>query len=244
MARSLPCSSRGTSPRHVDYRGGAYRGAYHCRLYRVIHQSAFAPENLTTLAHFSVSAAIRVVGTPDKCVAEPQPAIRVYSNVEPASPKIPRPGDRSRMSTTWAKGPGSNGAPGLWALRSLTTRSRAADNSCLVIPVAMISATITSLTGPRISTTSSYDNSANSSLLSLSKAYSVPGALALHLLEKSPRLSSDKPRPVFRFLASHLSATAQTWSSVSSYVCIRDQVPRGFPCIFTTGFSLRWAPKP
>jgi hypothetical protein len=138
----------------------------------------------------------RVVGTPDKCVAAPQPAIRVYSNVEPASPKIPRPGDRSRMSTTRAKGPGSNGAPGLWALRSLTTRSRAADNACLVIPVAMISATITSLTGPRISTTSSYDNSANSSLLSLSKAYSVPGALASHLLEKS---SFQKPRPVISF---------------------------------------------
>src|SRR4030081_1095744 len=42
-----------------------------------------------------------------------------YSSVEPASPKIPRPGDRSRISTTWAKGPGSKGGPGLWAFRSL-----------------------------------------------------------------------------------------------------------------------------
>jgi hypothetical protein len=57
-----------------------------------------------------------------------------YSSVEPASPKIPRPGDRSRISTTWAKGPGSKGSPGLWAFRSLTTRSRAAANSSLVIP--------------------------------------------------------------------------------------------------------------
>ena len=83
-----------------------------------------------------------------------------YSSVEPASPKIPRPGDRSRISTTWAKGPGSKGGPGLWAFRSVTTRSRAAANSSLVIPVAMISAIMTSLNRPRTSTTSSRDNSA------------------------------------------------------------------------------------
>ena len=83
-----------------------------------------------------------------------------YSSVEPASPKIPRPGDRSRISTTWAKGPGSKGGPGLWVFRSLTTRSRAAANSSLVIPVAIISAIMTSLNRPRTPTTSSRDNSA------------------------------------------------------------------------------------
>ena len=37
-----------------------------------------------------------------------------HSMVEPASPNIPRPRDRSRMSTTRANGPGSSGGPGLW----------------------------------------------------------------------------------------------------------------------------------
>src|SRR5262249_59890897 len=50
--------------------------------------------------------------------------------------------------------------PGVWVLRSLTTRSRAANSSALLIPVAMISAAIESPTGPRTSATSSRDSSA------------------------------------------------------------------------------------
>src|SRR5262249_19891343 len=74
------------------------------------------------------------------------------------SPQIPCV--RSRMSTTRAKAPGLSGGPGVWVLRSLTTRSRAANSSALLIPVAMISAAIESPTGPRISATSSRDSSA------------------------------------------------------------------------------------
>ena len=51
--------------------------------------------------------------------------------------------------------------PRIVGFRSLSTRSRAAANSSLVIPVAMISAIMTSLSRrPRTSTTSSCDNSA------------------------------------------------------------------------------------
>src|SRR4029077_17065782 len=80
-----------------------------------------------------------------------------HSSVEPPSPR--RPCDRSRMSTTLAKAPGSSSAPGLWAFRSRTTRSCAATRPSLLMPVAMISAAIASPTGPRISTTSSRDSS-------------------------------------------------------------------------------------
>src|SRR5262245_63879407 len=45
---------------------------------------------------------------------------RCYVNVEPASPNSPR--ERSRMSTTWANGPGASGPPGLWAVRYRMTR--------------------------------------------------------------------------------------------------------------------------
>src|SRR5262249_18670044 len=76
-----------------------------------------------------------------------------YSSEPPPSPQIPCV--RSRMST-----PGLSGGPGGWGLRSLTTRSRAANSSALLIPVAMISAAIESPTGPRVSATSSRDSSA------------------------------------------------------------------------------------
>src|SRR5262249_7512993 len=61
---------------------------------------------------------------------------RSYSSEPPPSPQIPCV--RSRMSTAWAKDPGLSGGPGVWVLRSLTTRSRAASSSALLIPVAMI----------------------------------------------------------------------------------------------------------
>src|SRR5262249_5182579 len=82
---------------------------------------------------------------------------RSYSSEPPPSPQIPCV--RSRMSTAWAKDPGLSGGPGVWVLRSLTTRSRAASSSALLIPVAMISAASASPTGPRISATSSRDSS-------------------------------------------------------------------------------------
>src|SRR5215831_13976656 len=92
------------------------------------------------------------------CAGTPAGKSRSYSSEPPPSPQIPCV--RSRMSTAWAKDPGLSGGPGVWVLRSLTTRSRAAKSSALLIPVAMISAAIESPTGPRISATSSRDSSA------------------------------------------------------------------------------------
>ncbi len=119
-------------------------------------------------------------------VREPRPHHsngKNYSSVEPASPKIPRPGDLSKISTTSANGPGSSRGPGLCAFLSLTTRSRAAANSSLVIPVAMISATITSPNGPRTSMTSSCDSSATSApLRSSSPLYSAQGMAVRQML--------------------------------------------------------------
>src|SRR5262249_17838602 len=91
------------------------------------------------------------------CAGTPAGKSRSYSSEPPPSPQIPCL--RSWMSTAWAKDPGLSGGPGVWVLRSLTTRSRAASSSALLIPVAMISAASASPTGPRISATSSRDSS-------------------------------------------------------------------------------------
>ena len=81
-----------------------------------------------------------------------------------ATPKSSRPRPAFRATAPGYRRPAQKvpapaGAPGSWAFRSLTTRACAATSSSLPIPVAMISAAITSFTGPRISTTSSRDSS-------------------------------------------------------------------------------------
>jgi hypothetical protein len=61
-----------------------------------------------------------VPSTPEACrhpakSAQADGGLRRYCKVEPPSPSIPR--DRSKISTTREKGPGSSGAPGSCAFR-------------------------------------------------------------------------------------------------------------------------------
>jgi hypothetical protein len=54
----------------------------------------------------------------------PGSANRVYAKVDPDSPSKPPSCNRSRMPTTWAKGPGSSGGPGSCAFRSFAARDQ------------------------------------------------------------------------------------------------------------------------
>jgi hypothetical protein len=108
-------------------------------------------------------------------------------------------------STTWAKGPGSKRGPGLWAFRSRTTRSRAAANSSRVIPVAMISAIMTSLNRPRTPTTSSSDNSAIYSL-STRVEYSR-NELRGEFIQPAVPWAQESPHPISRYQIAYWQTT-------------------------------------